>query len=68
MTETPGTTPTNTGLKGASVGGIIGITVWHILSGNLLSVGFITGLLILTAYMGFCMLLGMTIERLLART
>lgn len=65
MSEPPATTPT--GLKGASVGGIIGITVWQILSGNFFSVGFVAGLLILTVYMGLCMLLGMTIERLIAK-
>ena len=65
MSEPPETTPTNTGLKGASVGGIIGITVWQILSGNFLNVGFVAGLLILSAYMVLCMLLGMMIERLI---
>jgi hypothetical protein len=67
MSEPPETTPATTGLKGASVGGIIGITVWHVLSGNFLSVGFVAGLLILTAYMGLCMLIGMMIERLISR-
>jgi hypothetical protein len=67
MSEHPETTPAKTGLKGASVGGIIGITVWHILSGSLLNVGVIVGCLILTAYMGVCMLLGMMMERLISR-
>lgn len=67
MSELPETTPSKTGLKGASVGGIIGITVWHILSGNLVGIGFVAGLLILTAYMGVCLLLGMLIERVVAK-
>ncbi len=67
MSEPPETTPTKTGLQGASVGGMIGITVWHILSGNFLGVGFVAGILILTAYMGLCMLLGMMIERVIAK-
>ena len=67
MSEPSETTPTTSGLKGASVGGIIGITIWHILSANFLSVGFVAGLLILTAYMGLCMLLGLMIERLISR-
>jgi len=68
MSEHPETTSTTTGLKGASAGGIIGITAWQILSGNFVNLGFAAGLLILTAYMGLCMLLGMKIERLISRT
>jgi hypothetical protein len=67
MNEHSESTPTNSGLRGASAGGIIGITIWQILSGNFLGIGFVAGLLILCAYMGLCMLLGMTIERLVAR-
>ncbi len=67
MSEHSETTPKITGLKGATGGGIIGITAWQILSGSLLSLGFAVGLLIFCAYMGLCMLLGMTIERLIAR-
>lgn len=63
MSDLPDTKLTNTGLKGASVGGVIGITVWQVLSGNFVSLGFFPGLLILTAYMGLCLLLGMTVER-----
>jgi len=55
------------GLKGASVGGILGITVWQILSPHFVSVGFVAGLLILTAYMGVCLLLGMMVERFRSR-
>lgn len=66
MSKPPETTPTNTGLKGASVGGIIGITVWQLLSGSVHNLGFVTGLLILTAYMGVCMLLGLIVERLIS--
>ncbi len=67
MIEPPETTPKNTGLKGASVGGIIGITVWQILSWNFLNLGFVTGFLVLTTYMSVCMLLGMMIELSISR-
>ena len=68
MSEPPKTAPTKTELNGASLGGIIGITVWHILSGSLLNVGVVAGCLILTAYMVLCMLLGMMIERVFHET
>lgn len=68
MSEPPTAAPIATGLKGASVGGIIGITVWQVLAWNFLSIGFVTGLVLLTVYMGLCMLLGVAIERFLYRT
>ncbi len=67
MSESPETTPTATGLNGASVGGIIGITVWQTLAGTVLNVDFVAGLLILCAYIGLCMLLGMMTECLISK-
>lgn len=55
------------GLRGAAVGGIIGITVWQGVSGSLFGLGFFVGLGVLTLYMAACSLLGMAIERSMLR-
>jgi hypothetical protein len=63
MNITSNSTPRITGLRGATVGGIVGITVWQILSVSLLGLGFYYGLAALVVYMALCFLLGVTIER-----
>lgn len=64
MNITSNNTPRIAGLRGATVGGIVGITVWQILPGSLLGIGFYYGLAALVVYMALCFLLGMTMERL----